>query len=43
MSSLTVLWVGLWSVIVAFPQFPGLIPTALLFCVFSDGYTNEFY
>ena len=26
-SFLTVLWVGLWSVIVAFPQFPGLILT----------------
>ena len=42
-SSLTVLWVGLWSVIVAFPQFPGLIPTVLFFCVISDGYTNIFY
>ena len=31
------------SVIVAFPQFPGLIPTVLLFCVISDGYTNVFY
>ena len=26
-SFLTVLWVGLWSVVVAFPQFPGLILT----------------
>ena len=26
-SFLKVLWVGLWSVIVAFPQFPGLILT----------------
>ena len=26
-SFLTVLWFGLWSVIVAFPQFPGLILT----------------
>ena len=34
-SFLTVLWVGLWSVIVAFPQFPGL-NTHLLFRVVSD-------
>ena len=37
MSSLAVPWVGLWSVIVAFPQFPGLTPTVLHFCVISDG------
>ena len=30
-SSLAVVWVGLWSMIVAFPQFPGLTPTVLLF------------
>ena len=32
-SFLTVLWVGLWFVSVAFPQFPGLILTC--FCVLS--------
>ena len=37
MSSLAMPWVGLWSVIVAFPQFPDLTPTVLLFCVISDG------
>ena len=41
MSPLAVPWVGLWSVIVAFPQFPGLTSTVLLFCAISDGYTNE--
>ena len=30
MSSLAVPWVGLWSVIVAFPQFPGLTPTVFM-------------
>ena len=34
-SSLAVPWVGLWSVIVAFPQFPSLTPTVLLFLCYQ--------